>query len=201
MGISDNSENWASSCACFLSFTPFIVPTTHTHTHEHIHLYTHLLSSPKLLYPEPSCSARAGPFHSLLSMPLTPERTGSAPLRGLAHSRTLDVDIVGAAGPPHPGNQAPLSPYPSLFAQPLFPPRPTLLLFSPSPWDWKKAWETAWCFVLTAWLCCWWPGFLWCTKADVPLWQPLCGDQIWGSSIFLVTQKAEMQVLDSWWEV
>lgn len=62
-------------------------------------------------------------------MPLTSEYAGSTPLRGLARSRTLDVDIVRAVGPPHPGNQAPLSPYPSLFAQPLFPPRPTLLLF------------------------------------------------------------------------
>lgn len=113
-----------SSCACFLSFT-----SSSSNKNTHTHLYTHLFSSPKLLYPEPSCSARVGPFHSLLSMPLTSERTGSAPLRGLARSRTLDVDIFGAAGPPHPGNQAPLSPYPSLFAQPLFPPRPTLLLF------------------------------------------------------------------------
>lgn len=35
----------------------------------------------------------------LLSMPLTSERTGSAPLWGLASCRTLDVDIVGAVGP------------------------------------------------------------------------------------------------------
>lgn len=47
----------------------------------------------------------------------------------LACNWTLDVEIFGAAGPPHPGNRAPLSLCPSLFARALFPPRPTLLLF------------------------------------------------------------------------
>lgn len=142
-----------SSCACFLSFTPSSSPK---YTHAHSHLYTHLFSSPKFLYPEPTCSARVGPFHSPLSMPLTSKRTGSAPLRGLACSRTLDVDIFGAAGPPHPGNQAPFEPLPLTVC-------PATLSSSAhsssfSPWDWKKAWETACCFVLTAWLCCWWPA-------------------------------------------
>lgn len=93
------------------------------------HSYT--TPPPKLLSPEPSCSARVELFHSPLSMPLTSEHTRSTPLRGLAQSRTLDVDIFVAAGPPHPGNLALLSPYPLLFAQPNSPPQPTPLLLYP----------------------------------------------------------------------
>lgn len=127
--------------------------------------HTHLLS-PKLLYPEPSCSARVGPFHSLLSMPLTSEHTGSTPLRGLACSRTLDVDIFEAAGPPHPGNQAPLSPYPSLFAQPLFPPQPTLLLF-PVVVGLEESLRDSMLFCAHCLVVLLVASFLWCTKAPI----------------------------------
>ncbi len=133
---------------------------THTHTH------TPLVLSPKLLYPEPSCSAGVGPFLSLLSTPLTSERTGSAPLQGLACSRTLDVDIFGAAGPPHPGNQAPLSTYPSLFAQPLFPPRPTLLLF-PLAVGLEESLRDSMLFCACCLVVLLVAGFLWCTKAPI----------------------------------
>lgn len=131
----------------------------------------YLFSSPKLLYPEPSCSARVGPFHSLLSAPLTSERTGSAPLRGLACSRTLDVDIFGAAGPPHPGNQAPLSPYPSLFAQPLFPPRPSLLLF-PLTVGLEESLRDSMLFCARCLVVLLVAGFLWCTKAPIHFFFP-----------------------------
>lgn len=149
-----------------LAFSPlplYSLPQTHT--------LVHLFSSPKLLYPEPSCSARVERFHSLLSMPLTSERTGSAPLRGLAHSRTLDVDIVGAVGPPHPGNEAPLSPYPSLFAQPLFPPQPTLLLF-PLAMGLEESLKDSMLFCAYCLVVLLVAGFLWCTKAPIHFLSP-----------------------------
>lgn len=33
-----------------------------------------------------------------------------------------------------------------------------LFFFSSLWWDWNKAWETACCYGLTAWMCCWWPA-------------------------------------------
>lgn len=83
----------------------------------------------------------------------------------LACKWTLDVEIFGAAGPPHPGNQAPLCPCPSLFAQALFPPRPTLLLFlfavglEESLRDSMLVCAHCLVVLLVA-------GFLWCTKAQ-----------------------------------
>lgn len=131
-----------------------------------------------LQYPElPSCSARVGPSHSLLSMLLTSKRSGSSPLRCLAHSRTVDVDIVGALGFPHPGNQAPLSPYPSLFAQPLFPPRPTHLLF-PLAVELKGSLRDSMLFCAHCLVMLLVAGFLWRTKAPIHflsfsfLWPP-----------------------------
>jgi len=124
--------------------------------------YSHLSCQ----HSDPSSSASVRPFHFPLFMPLTSKRTESTPLRDLAHSRTVDVDIVGALGSPHPGNQAPLSPYPSLFAQPLIPPRPTLLLF-PLAVDLKETLRDGMLFCAHCLVMLLVAGFLWCTKAPI----------------------------------
>lgn len=79
-----------------------------------------------------------------------------AHLRGaLACNWTLDGEIFGAAGPPHPGNQAPLSPCPLTVC-------PAALSSSANPPSIPlrcgTARETGCCFVLAVWLCCWWPA-------------------------------------------
>lgn len=74
------------------------------------------------------------------------------------------MEIFGAASPPHPGNQALLSPCPSLFAQQLFPPPPTLLLFLSAVGPHESLRDgllfCAGCLVVLLVA-----SFLWCTKA------------------------------------
>lgn len=128
--------------------------------------HTHLFSSPKLLCPEPSCSARVGLFLFLLSMPLTSKRTGSAPLRGLARSRTLDVDIVGAAGPPHPGNQAPFEPLPLTVCPATLSSSAHSLLF-PLAVGLEESLRDSMLFCAHCLVVLLVAGFLWCTKAPI----------------------------------
>lgn len=82
----------------------------------------------------------------------------------LACNWTLDVEIFGAAGPPHPGNQALLSPCPSLFAQQLFPPPPTLLLFL-SAVGLQESLRDGLLFCARCLVVLLVASFLWCTKA------------------------------------
>lgn len=102
----------------------------------------------------PAALPGAGLFQSFLSMPLTSKRTsaGSGPKPDGWWRTLLEqwVPLTRATGPLWA-----LTPYclpsHSFLLSPLF-------FFSPSPWKWKEAWETACCFVLTAWICCWWPA-------------------------------------------
>lgn len=125
-------------------------------------------------------------------MALTSEHTRSAPLRGLAHSLTLDVDIVGAASPPHPGNQAPLSPYPSLFAQPPFPPQPTLLLF-PLAVGLEESLRDSMLFCAHCLVLLLVAGFLWCTKAPIHFLSLFFFDLLRGMNCCLITLGGERE--------
>lgn len=139
--------------------------------------------NPRLRYPEPSCSARgrAVPVLFVHATDLQAHLCGVWPKAG-----RLMVDIVGAVGSPHPGNRAPLSPYPLLFAQPLFPPQPTLLLF-PLAMEVKGSLRDSMLFCAHCLDMLLVAGFLWRTKAPIHFLSFSFFDLLSGTNHCLIT--------------